>query len=356
MAVQTIPPIVQFVRLMFGRSTPNDQLTLLWLIATSCEQELPLAPAVDSLASDARGQWRHRLEDFASLLRRGTAVEQAVEMVPGLLPPDALLAAKAGAATGSSGETFRLAAERQTQQQADANTSSLLGSVFYVCTMIGCLSSLLTYLIWKVIPKFKKIFDDFGQELPSATKSLISAADHPLGPILLIPLAAGAVLLPVLWILWSSGFRYRSLSISRLFPRLDTGPVLQQLGVIVERGKPLTDALYVLSTQHHNTRTWRKLSRVYEGVKAGEECWSVFQQEKLLTARERQLLLSAERTGNLGWALQTLGRQIERNQDNRIYTWLQLVKPVCICILGLVIGFVVVALFVPLIQLTESLA
>ena len=324
MAIQMAPPIIQVARLAMGRPTPGDQTTLLWLIATACEQNLPLAPAVDALSSEARGAWRDRLEDFAALLRRGVAVEDAVARVPGLLPAEVLLSARTGARTDSLGPQLRLAAERQTRQQSDAQSASLGGAIFYIAAIVFVLIAFILYMSYRILPRYRAIFRDFEVELPRITQTLIEIADS--GLFLLVPLLAFAGLFPLLWLLWSSGARYQLLSLNRLFPRLDVGPVLQQLGVVVERGKNLTDGLAVLSSGHPNTTTWRRLSFVFEGVNAGENCWQLMQQQKLLRPRERQLLESAERTGNLGWALKTLGQQIECKQDSRGYALIQLVN------------------------------
>ena len=354
MALQVMPPIVQVARLVFGRPTPGDQLTLLWLIATACEQELPLAPAVEALSTEARSAWRGRLEDFAALLRRGVGVAQAIERVPGLLPPDAILAAKVGAETDSLGPALRTAAEWQAQQFHDAQSPSTGGTIFYVAAVIAVMVSVILYTSYEVLPRYYKIFEDFGVELPEITQTLIALIDA--SQLLLIPMLSCALLLPVFWLVWSSGARFQFLSPRKYLPRLDIGPVLQQLGVVVEDGKNLTDGLRVLASQHPNATVWRRLSFVFEGVTAGENCWLLMQKKRLLRTRERQLLESAERTGNLGWALKTLGQQIERKQDARGSAMLQLVKPICICALAIPVLFFGVAMIVPIIKLISDMS
>lgn len=353
MAVQVTPPIIQAVRAAIGRPTSGDQLTLLWLIATACEQNLPLAPAVEALSADARGMWQGRLEDFASVLRKGTEVDQAIECVPGLLPPKVVLAAKMGAETDTLGPALRVAAEWQAKQHADANGASLGGAIFYLASIVILLTGFILYTKSKILPRYMDIFGDFGVELPKITMSLVNLAED--GLLLMVPLLAIAGLFPLLWLLWSSGARYQFLSLNRFLPRLDIGPVLQQLGVVVDGGKSLTEGLKVLSTQHPNSTTWKRLSFVFEGVSAGGNCWDLMENQKLLRPRERQLLESAERTGNLGWALQMLGQQIERKQDVRGYALMQFVKPIGLCILGGFVAFVAIAMMAPMIKVISDL-
>ncbi|MFK7818926.1 MAG: type II secretion system F family protein [Planctomycetaceae bacterium] len=343
------------VRLALGRPEPSGQLALLWLMATACEKNLPLASAVDALANDAKGQWKFRLQDFAALVRRGTPVQQAIEKVPDLLPPDALLAARVGAASGNLGAALREEAERMAATQAEFETQSVLGAMVYTGAMITLLYLVLGFLMVWVIPKFKKIFQDFGAELPKLTLGLVEFCDGP-GFLLLSPLALCAFSIPFLWLASVFGFRVNILNVRNFFPRMDTGPILRQLGVVVSGGKSLTDGLHAISTRHPNTSTWKRMSAVYEGVMAGEHPWVMMQDQKLLRRHERKLLESAERAGNLGWALKLLGRQIESRQDDAVRSVLALMRPLAVLAIGFVIGFAAVAMYIPLIKLVNDLS
>lgn len=355
MAVPVVPQILNVIRLGLGRSEPSGQLALLWLMATACEKNLPLASAVEALAEDAKGRWMFKLQDFAAILKRGVPVEQAVQMVPDLLPEEAILAAKVGAKTETLGLTLRAEAQRLSSMQENNASQSVFGSMLYLSIVVAVQFAIVTFLMVNIIPKYKKIFDDFDTELPQLTTSLIDFADHS-GLALLVPLCVGALVLPILWVLWGFGIRYRSLNLRNWLPRLDVGPILRQLGVVIDEGKPLIDGLHVISTQHPNTATWKKMSRVYEAVQAGENVWKMMQFEKLLKARERGLLESAERAGNLGWACSLLGRQIEDKQDHWILSWLQVIRPISIITVGLFVGWIAVAMFVPLIKLLNDLS
>ncbi len=355
MAVPVVPQILNVFRMGLGRPEPSGQLALLWLMATACEKDLPLDSAVDALAADAKGRWKFKLEDFAAVLRRGLPVDQAIMRVPDLLPPEAVLAAKVGMASGTLGQSLRVEAERQSEIHESADTSSLFGAIIYMAFVFATLMSVASFVMVWIIPKFKKIFDDFDTVLPSVTTSLIDFADSS-GTALLIPICVGALTLPVLWLLWVLGVRYPAINIRNYMPRLDIGAILRQLGVVVDSGKPLLDGLHVISTQHNNQATWKRMSRVYEAVKSGEDPWKMMQYEKLLKKRERGLLESAERAGNLGWALSLLGRQIESKQDYAIRAWLQLIRPICIGIVGLFVAWFAIAMFSPLIKLINDLA
>lgn len=355
MAVQFVPPFFDVIRLAAGRPESSGQLALLWLITTACEKNLPLESAVDAMASEARGQWRFKLQDFASILRRGKPLDEAVLMVPDLLPPEAMLAIKVGAANGVLGESLRAEAERQAASHAAQGPESLVGSILYASAMVFLVLTALVFLMIWIVPKFVRIFDDFQVELPETTQSLVSMSTDGVGLLVLGPLAMASLVVPGALLLWCAGIYTPRITLRWLLPRLDVGAVLRQLSVVIAGKQPLASGLHTVSTQHPNTATWKKLSRVYEAVQSGESCWGMMESEKLLTARERYLLESAERSGNLPWALDLVGRQIEDRQDHAVRSFILLLRPMCIAIVGALVGFIAIAIFAPIVKLISDL-
>lgn len=355
MAVKFAPPILNALRLALGKPEPSGQLALLWLMATACEQNLSLDAAVDALAADAKGQWKFRLTDFANLLRRGMPIEQAAQRVPNLLPPQATLALKVGSTTGSIGSALRSEAERMAEEQAELEGITVVGAVVYAGSILIVAASILAFLMLSIVPKYMKLAQDFDVELPAVTESMIDFCSGP-GLYMLVPASLCLLAIPILWTARMLGFRLTIANPLQYFPRLDAGPILRQLGIAIESGKPVLDALKTISTEHPHTATWKRMSHVYECVKAGEKPWGMMHDRRIISSRERQLLESAERAGNLGWVLQLLGRHIESQQTFRAQATLRLVRPILIGLVGLFVAWIAIAMYMPLIKMTNDLA
>ncbi len=356
MRISFVPPFVRAVRLAMGRPEGSGQSSLLWLMTAACEEGLPLDSAVQAMADDAGGLWSHRLQDFASLLRRGVPMQEAVRMVPDLLPDESLLAVQVGAASGQLAPALRAEAERQSEIVSSPG-SGVAEILLYVSGLLVVLGLVSSFMLVYIVPKMKKIFDDFDTELPQLTQQLVSAADNPLG----VPLVGSIVLFCTLasfsYVLFAVGFRrrLRALDVRHYFPRLDIGPVLQQLGIVVSSGGSAFEGLRVLSTQHPHRATWKRLSAVYEAVNAGEDCWAMMRLHRLLRPAERQLLETAERAGNLGLVLQLLGRQIEARQDHALRLAIELIRPVAVVLISILVGGVAIGMFLPLVKLLADL-
>jgi protein transport protein HofC len=90
-------------------------------------------------------------------------------------------------------------------------------------------------------------------------------------------------------------------------------------------------------------------------MEAGLPWWDSLWRRRLISAADRSLLESAERLGNLPWALQAVAEWHHWRLTYRMHWWLHLLAPPLVILVGMVVGFVVVALFMPLIKIIETL-
>ena len=79
-------------------------------------------------------------------------------------------------------------------------------------------------------------------------------------------------------------------------------------------------------------------------------------QEKLLNQREAALLRSAQRAGNLPWALEALGTRFEQRWQFRLMFWMEFVRPAVLIVLGLIVAVFDLAFFLPLVKLINDLS
>jgi type II secretory pathway component PulF len=108
----------------------------------------------------------------------------------------------------------------------------------------------------------------------------------------------------------------------------------------------------------HYPRSWiaARLARASLGASAGEPLFAALKRQGLLTAADAALLSAAERAGNLPWALRSVADNTERRLAYRLNGWLQVLFPLTILIVGSAVGFIVVAFFLPVINLTKGLS
>ena len=92
----------------------------MWVLAIAAEKQLPLVPVLDAFADDTQGWWRREVRALAAKLNSGLSLPDALASLPGILPPEAVVAARLGAESGTLGPALRVAATSFSEKQTDA--------------------------------------------------------------------------------------------------------------------------------------------------------------------------------------------------------------------------------------------
>ncbi len=344
---------------LLGARRRAHEAELLWVLATSVVSNRNLADDVEAYARGSWGTRHQRLVELARRLREGLpSSELAVRQ--GLLSRAATLEIQAGLRSGKLAEALRDAAIKQTRQLTDGTHSVDANAALTYPAMILTVTVLIVgFLMYWIIPKFKKIFDDFGTELPVMTKTLIGMSDavvnywYLAAPVFL--LTGGAVVAaatscyygwPVLWQQWAG----------RWIVRPHAPDLLRSLAGTVAVGAPLERGLDPFVSSSGPILLQRRAAAVRLALSQGEPCWELLARAGFLTQNEVVLIEAAQRAGNLPWALHTLADSLDRHLCFRFTAILELLRPVAILILGAIVGFVVIAMFLPLVKLLNDLS
>jgi type IV pilus assembly protein PilC len=220
--------------------------------------------------------------------------------------------------------------------------------------------AVLTFTMYFIIPKFKAIFDGFNIELPEITLALIRSADFAVEYFYLVIPAIMALLLAM----GTAGFELTGLLsgssttprfLFRWLPRLRMPTLLRCLSLSVDGARSLHDTLILLLTRHPNPAMRVRLAAVEESVAQGQACWESFHAAGLLRRRDVNLLESAERVGNLSWALRGVADSMERRTEQRARLIAECVRPLGMLVVGTIVGFFVIGMFIPVVKVILEL-
>ena len=341
-----------------GAGTRVQQESLLLILAIAMRTQAPLAEEVDSLADSSRGRFRKRLRVLADKLRQGFRLSESLEGVPGLVPSRSVTAIRVGeelgnvaAAVGDEAMRVRLQQENRLQGRLSA-----AGLLFYFCCSLYVMFGIVSFLMYWIIPKFKKIFQDFGAELPGPTVAVIVVANYVVdyAPVVLF-CAAVVFAIPLFKLIRRGGFAALDGSlISAVYPRLETPGVLRNLAQAVAVRRPLADAVSGMESHHRRRHVRKRMRRVRDEVARGRDCFEPLHHSGLLNASEAAALTSAERAGNLAWALHSVADGIDRRHRALLQGLAETIQPACVMLLGFLILFVCVGFFMPLVKLINS--
>ena len=352
---------VQMWLFMTHKSEPLRQTSLLMLLAGGIGHGETLLHGLRAHETESSGEWASKVGQLRLLMEQGHSLAASLAMVRDLLPDPTVSAIRTAESTGTLADVLIDEARRISQSVQSNNVGGVnLESLLLLAAAVGTVMiSLVSFLMIFIIPKFKEIFIGFGVELPPYTIQLINVSDWVLsyGILLLLP-GTGLVIFGFWWI-YSSSTRKLTHGYHRLmenWPRYWLPGLLRQLSLSAATDQPLGAALDSMMMDMPPGQASRKISELRYRVAAGEDTVNAMRSVGLLKLKEVMFLRSSLKTKHLDWGLRHLADAL----DHRRRRWMRriptLLAPTIIIAVGLMVLFVCVAMFMPLIKLLNDLA
>jgi protein transport protein HofC len=328
---------------------------LLALLALGLERRLPLPPLVLAFAAEEGGVFGRRAWKLAHELSQGASLHAALRRNKRVLPPLAGTALFAGGEAGDLAGAMRDAVNSASQLRPAWRAAIV--PIFAQLNLYAAVVAITTFLAMSLFPAFERIFDDFRVELPAMTQAVVTTSAHPLATaamvwsqVFALPLILYAVLRYMGWIRW------RLPGMSWLLRRHDAAVVLRSLALAAERSASFTRVMAALADTYPSRSVRRRLGNVTNDLLAGYPWIDSLEGRKLIGRAEAAVLESAQRAGNLPWALREMADSGERRTVYRLQSLVQLLLPVVVVMMGLLVGLIVVGYFLPLVRLITELA
>lgn len=350
--------IVFTVSTLGGRKRAS-QLAVFWTLTNVVQSGRPAEAELRVQARSSLGRTRRLLKAIARRLQTGDNWSSVVCRRE-IAPQSAWLELHSALASGALAAAMNAAATRETirfARQSDPTTPRVVLGYFGIVSAVLIFG--LSFLGYSIVPKLKKIIEDFDVDLPPLTDWLFRMTDNGLVPwlavlgFLLSVLIGGFGEMAVDFYGWHGAAERLGLSWSR---RRRTPDLLRGLRWGVIRGQPLDSSLQAMAEAPISFSTRSQLHQAAASIREGYDPWETLQKTHWLNRGEVELLQSAQAAGNLPWALETLSEAIVAQSDYRLEWWLQLLHPVMVLFFGLVLAVVGVGLMMPLFHLIGALA
>ncbi|MDE1183217.1 type II secretion system F family protein [Paraburkholderia sp.] len=335
-------------------------------LASLLRAGLPLAPSLDMLAQASEGTApstrapRGMSRIVAAVSRDITAglrFSAALERHPAQFNALYCQLVAVGEASGALAAVLeRVADDRERAAQQRAKVRAAL--TYPVAILLLALTITAALLIW-VVPTFQQIFDGFGAKLPAPTQFVIALSGA--AARWSVP-AVGAALTTVFGVSMllrrSETARLRFARVSLALPV--AGPLLKTLcaarwsralGTLLSAGTPLADAFDSLTHATGNALFDRASGDIAARLRRGERLAAAMRAVRCFPPDVVQPVAVAEESGTLDTMLIDIASLGDRQVDDRIGTLSSLCEPLVIVVLGALVGGLVVAMYLPIIQL-----
>jgi type IV pilus assembly protein PilC len=241
----------------------------------------------------------------------------------------------------------------------------VIGAMIYPIVVISIAVGVVSMIMIFVIPKFKQIFVDFHLKLPAPTQMLLAISDffaNQYGWAYLIA-APFIITVGLKLIRMSDSGRYATDVVKLKVPIL--GSILgktaiarftRTLGTLISAGVPILDAINITRETSGNEVYSRALLKVHDAIREGESMADPLRATKVCDAIVVNMIDVGEETGDLDKMLLKVADNYDNDVDVLVGSLISILEPVMVVVLGVIVGFIVVALFMPMISLIEGIS
>lgn len=346
-----------------GRVKPKVLTTFTRQLATLVDAGLPLLRGLRVLEKQEKNATlKSIIADLALAIEGGSTFSEALAQHPKTFNRLYVNMVKAGELGGVLEVVLTRLAEFM--EKAEKIKGKVKAAMFYPTAVMIVAVAIVYILMVVVIPKFEEVFAGLleGQKMPKFTLFVLGVSrtikDHALMTL------AGLATFIVLFVLFKkTKFGRRVIDIIKLkMPIL--GPVISKvaisrftrtLGTLVSSGVPILQALNIVKETAGNVIIGNAVGAVHDSVKEGETITAPLEAAGVFPPMVISMVDVGEQTGALPEMLLKIADNYDDEVDNAVTAMTSLLEPIMIVILGLVVGSIVIAMFLPLIAIMQGI-
>jgi type IV pilus assembly protein PilC len=300
------------------------------------------------------------LDDVHERVRGGSALSEAFGAHGELFPSIYTASLVAGERSGSLDSVLRRFVEYT--KVVSTLKRKTLSALVYPAILITLAVALVAIIVLKVIPAFSDFYAGFGAQLPLATRIIVAFSDFVRGQLLTIVVVAGAAAIAFYVWLKQPGQKARFDRAILHVPMLGdvatkfaTSQMARTLATLLGGGLPLVNALEIAARSVGNQYIARELDVVGSRVREGESFAAALEARRVFPAVAVKMAEVGESTGALQDMLNTVADFYDEEIATNMERFVTLVEPVLLVIMGIVIAGLLLALYMPLFQLSSVL-
>lgn len=350
---------------LFRRQTIDSKLLMIFTrqLATLIDAGLPLLKGLEVLGKQEKDEVLRRvIGNLSDSVQGGSTFSESLGQHPRIFSRLFVNMVKAGELGGVLEVVLNRLAEFQEKAQKLKN--KVVSAMTYPVIVLGIALLILVFLLTVIVPKFEQIFKDLlpNKPLPDLTRFVMNiSATAVQSWYILVGLAVGAV---VGWKTLNSSEKGRAL-IDRTVLKIPLfGDLLRKssisrftrtLGTLVTSGVPILQALLITRETAGNSVVAEAVMKVHDAVKEGESIVTPLEASGVFPPMVISMVDVGEETGQLPDMLLKIADVFDDEVDNTVDALTALLEPLMIVFLAVVVGTIVIALFMPMVELLKNM-
>lgn len=347
--------------LRFLRKVPRDAIaSTIRQLATLLKADLPLDKALDAIVKGESKQTELQriVSEVRETIREGGDLAGAFAKYPHVFNTTFVTMIRAGESSGTLDIVMERLADHIDQQLALRR--KVQATLAYPVLMMVVGICVVIFLLSFVVPKVTEIFFDMERALPVPTQILITASD--------LVRKSWAILLLTFLIAGYSLFRFTKTERGRaifdatllrvpvlgdVIRQLSVGRFAKTLGMLLKNGVSLVGSLEITKSVAGNTVMKEVVEQIHHDVQEGKPLTGPMESSTIFEHAAVQMIAAGEQSGRLDEMLLIVSNDSENKVNTKLQMLTSLMEPIMILLLGGMVGFVVMAIMLPIFEMSN---
>ncbi len=347
------------IRNITHRIKSRHIMTFTRQLATLIDAGLPILRSLFILQEQVESVvFKEKIQQISKDIESGSSLSDALAKHPKVFDNLYVNMVRAGEIGGVLEAVLNKIAEFLEKRQA--LVGKVKSAMMYPVVVMVLAAGIVTFILLKIIPKFQDIFSQLGAELPGLTMLLIHASNILKHHTIWVILGIVAVVIIYKKI---NGTREGKYVFDRMKLKLPVfGELLRKIAItrfagtlatLITSGVPILQSLDIVRDTSGNEVIARAMEKVYQSVKDGETIHEPLRASKVFPPLVCHMVAVGEETGAIDHMLTKVSEAYERDVDDTVNALTSILEPLLIVFLGVLVGIIVVALYLPLFSIPK---
>jgi len=331
-------------------------------LSTLQDAGLPILRSLRILEGQSKpGALKNALMGVIEDVESGNTLSEAMAKQPKAFDNLYVNMVKAGEAGGALEVILQRLAEFK--ERAQSLKRKVQGAMIYPVAVITVATCIVGFIMYYIVPKFKAIFNDFGVELPGITLMLIGISDTVVSYWFLIPVVPISLVVLMKIIRKNKTGAYiidrillKIPILGQIISKSTVARTCRTLGTLIASGVPILEALSIARDTAGNEVFRKAFDHIHAAIREGESMAVPLRETRIVDDLVVNMVDVGEETGALDNMLYKVADVYDEEVSVLVEGLINMLEPLMVVVLGLIVGFIVIALFMPLVKLLNDLS
>lgn len=354
---------VQSKAFSFGNTRLNlkDIIVFSRQLSTMLRAGMDLNRCLDVLADQSESKkLRSSLLNISASVKKGTTLSKSMEQQGDAFPSLLKRSVESGEMSGQMAEIIEKMADHYERDMAVRRR--IKGAMTYPIILLVVMVIAVTILLTKVMPNFVGMFESAGMEMPALTQMVMNLSDLLVKHGILVFLAIVAVVVGIQMLLRNHDARVawdrtkiKMPVIGKYISKIVTARFTRTLSTMLYSGLPIVAALKAAGETTDNKYVEEMINRSVEGIEKGMSMTAELTRTGIFPPMMLSMVGIGEESGNLDDMLERTADYYDAEMQSAIDALVTMMEPLMVVLMGVVIGTIVIAMYLPMFDMINTI-